>query len=163
MGKRVNPPDFWLQVDKRGDGDCWVWTGKRWPHAGYGKSYGRSQYAHRVAFALVNGPIPDGKHVMHTCDNRLCCNPNHLKLGTHMDNMADRTAKGRTARHYGETNHVAKLSDIDCDTIQQRFDAGETVAAIHRSYSSVTYQNVWQIAKRKGRANGSRLVAPFIT
>ncbi|HEY1878686.1 MAG TPA: HNH endonuclease signature motif containing protein, partial [Caulobacteraceae bacterium] len=75
---------------------CHIWMGWRELH-GYGRMgvKGRSQMVHRVAWELANGPIPDGKIVMHTCDNRRCCNPEHLKLGTHGENLRDRLKKGR--------------------------------------------------------------------
>lgn len=80
---------------KRG---CWEWTGKVLPN-GYGTitTGGKSTQAHRVSYAIFNGPIADGMMVRHTCDNRLCVKPSHLLLGTHADNMDDRDGRSRQA------------------------------------------------------------------
>jgi hypothetical protein len=79
--------------------DCVLWTGYVQPN-GYAKtSYrGRPEWAHRAAWQKANGPIPDGMWVLHRCDVPLCINPDHLFLGTHLDNMADMRAKGRSAK-----------------------------------------------------------------
>lgn len=63
---------------------------------------------HRVAWELVNGPIPGGLHVLHRCDNRKCQNPAHLFLGTNSDNIADKVAKGRAPK--GADNAASKLT-----------------------------------------------------
>ena len=75
---------------------CLEWTGGTTPD-GYGKIKidGVTVVAHRLAWTLTVGPIPEGMCVCHTCDNPPCCNVNHLWLGTNAENMADKMAKGR--------------------------------------------------------------------
>ena len=75
---------------------CLLYTGYI-QNTGYGRiTYeGRREGAHRVAYALKHGPIPAGMSVCHTCDVRLCVNPDHLFLGTQTDNMKDMFRKGR--------------------------------------------------------------------
>lgn len=78
-----------------GDG-CWEWQRAR-NHRGYGLMYyeGRLQPAHRVAWQLYFGPIPEGMQVLHRCDNPPCVRLLHLRLGTISDNARDRVQKGR--------------------------------------------------------------------
>jgi hypothetical protein len=93
---------FWEKVDK--SGDCWLWTGARDQH-GYGSlsvaHEGRERRrsvpvkASRVSWQIHNGPIPAGMWVLHRCDNPPCVRPDHLFLGTQLDNMRDASAKGR--------------------------------------------------------------------
>ena len=80
---------FWSKVDIKGKDNCWNW--KASTSDGYGR-FGIDRViklAHRVSWILTNGPIPEGKLVLHNCDNKLCVNPNHLYIGTHLDNMSD--------------------------------------------------------------------------
>ena len=80
---------------------CWVWQG-----ASKGNGYGNVRLgaknitAHRYAYALFVGEVPDDMDVCHTCDNRFCVNPDHLFLGSRKDNMVDCKEKGRTKGHY---------------------------------------------------------------
>ena len=88
---------FWERV-RKSDG-CWLWTGRHRPD-GYGQlltAERRVVYAHRLAYEIHHGPIPDGMFVCHHCDNTPCVRPDHLFLGTHADNMRDMREKGRAA------------------------------------------------------------------
>lgn len=78
--------------------DCWNWTGQV-SSDGYGKitRANRSVRAHRLAYEVWNGPIPEGLLVRHTCDNTLCINPQHLLTGTPKDNTRDMIERGRGA------------------------------------------------------------------
>lgn len=85
---------------------CWLWTGAL-ARANYGacnlRKYGE-QYAHRAVWRATHGPVPDGLCVLHRCDNTLCCNPEHMLLGTQLENIADRQKKNRQAK--GERNRA---------------------------------------------------------
>lgn len=76
--------------------ECWIWRKSR-SGVGYGdfRLNGEHWQAHRAAYFAFVGPIPDGMHVLHRCDVRLCCNPDHLFLGTNSDNILDSMLKGR--------------------------------------------------------------------
>lgn len=111
---------FWAMVDQSSDESCWPWLGYENTN-GYGHLHyqGRIWTAHRLAWALSYGEIEDkddswhGTVVMHSCDNRLCCNPKHLSLGTQADNIADMEAKGRrvSGRQPGSQNARSKLTE----------------------------------------------------
>ena len=73
--------------DSEEEDSCWEWQKLRYP-TGYGR-FGQL-YAHRVSWEIENGDIPEGLHILHTCDNPPCVNPKHLYVGTHQDNMRDR-------------------------------------------------------------------------
>lgn len=94
---------FWSKVSVLSGAECWLWTGAR-THNGYGKfSDGprvsqRIVRAHRFAWEITHGAVPEGLHVLHHCDRRNCCNPNHLFLGTNEVNVKDKVGKNRQAR-----------------------------------------------------------------
>lgn len=95
---------------------CWEWQGARLPK-GYGRIGidGSVQLVHRVMYTLDQGQIPEGLHVLHSCDNPPCCNPGHLRAGTPSDNMLDAVERGR---HY-------EASRTHCDN-GHAFDAANT-------------------------------------
>src|SRR5690606_18431715 len=87
---------FWSKVTK-GE-SCWEWGGYVDKQSGYGKLAmrpGPPTGAHRVSWQLHNGPIPEGMWVLHSCDNPKCVRPDHLFLGTPLDNSRDMVSKGR--------------------------------------------------------------------
>ncbi|MHB8742598.1 MAG: HNH endonuclease signature motif containing protein [Sulfuricaulis sp.] len=93
---------FWSKVEKS-DG-CWLWRGAIIPK-GYGYFHvggrlGQNLGAHRVSWRITNGEIPKGMFVLHKCDVRNCVRPEHLWLGTAMDNTKDMVAKGRQPKHW---------------------------------------------------------------
>ena len=101
---------FWAKVDRRGPGECWTWKAKVsvW---GYGRFWfdGKTVQAHRFAVATTGMAVPAHFDVLHSCDNKLCVNPNHLRIGTHQENMDDGVARGSFP--FGERNHNAKMTE----------------------------------------------------
>lgn len=120
---------FWSKVDMSGGTDvCWRWMGAMLK-TGYGgvKIGGVSQRAHRVAFELAGNEIPVGMMVLHSCDNPLCCNPAHLRVGSAADNTADARERGRipkaaprpapTRTHRRRVPQPARVEDLPDDLL----------------------------------------------
>lgn len=93
------------------DTGCWEWQRSK-DTKGYGLTgwEGKLEKAHRMAYQAFVSKIPKGMCVLHKCDNRCCCNPKHLFLGTNKDNVDDRVRKGRSAKRHGENNPSVKLT-----------------------------------------------------
>ena len=128
--------DRLLQKAQRSDG-CWIWRGAVNRGAGgYGwfRLDGEAQLAHRASWILHNGPIPDGMHVLHKCDVRLCVNPAHLFLGTNADNVADKVGKGRVSRGEG---HMGRFTEEQIRAM--RASTGTTREIASRFETSSSY------------------------
>ncbi len=134
---------FWSKIRKDGPiptrfpelGPCWLWTAANTSN-GYGRIRvggrgGPQMRAHRLAWELTNGPIGDSSiFVMHKCDNPPCCNPAHLSLGTHAENMADCSVKGRTKEQRGSNHALTKLTEYDVIEMRAAWLRGEKLIDI---------------------------------
>lgn len=102
---------FWAKVDKRGPDECWLWTGVLYPN-GYGRfQYVRRQHvrAHRFAYELLIGPIPEGLVIDHVkergCTSRACVNPAHLEPVTNRENILRGDAPSAVAARKSHCPH----------------------------------------------------------
>lgn len=148
---------FWAKVARGAENECWEWQGTR-----SGNGYGRlarsrkgPEYAHRLSWEYTHGAIPKGMYVLHRCDHRPCCNPAHLFLGTHQDNMDDMARKGRaTGRGLpGEQGSNARLTWSQVNSIRERFARGESKVELAREHG-VTRTNVhWIVTGKSWRQN----------
>lgn len=138
---------FWEKVSKT-DG-CWLWTASL-TRGGYGQFSPRKgviRRAHRIAWLLVNGPVPDGLWVLHRCDTPACVRPDHLFLGTPKDNHADMEAKGRANVPQGSARPQARLSEADVLAIRAERSTGVTGAELARRYG-VHRSSIYHICQR---------------
>lgn len=126
---------------------CLIWKASSNPD-GYGwmRYEGTIELSHRVAWQIKNGPIPDGLFVLHSCDNPPCCNPQHLFLGTHLDNMKDMWAKGRkispkttlTEEVVSEIRQLGRQGNLDLRELGKRF-------GIHKDHAGrIMRRVVWK-------------------
>lgn len=138
---------FWANVDR--SGDCWNWTAWR-DRNGYGSfrinAPRKCVKAHRFSYAIANGGIPSGEHlVCHKCDNPSCVNPSHLFLGSPLTNARDMIQKKRNKPHVGVNNPRAKFDVWDIICIRADRRSYETIA---KDYN-ITAGRVSEIRSRK--------------
>ncbi len=136
-----------LARDSRDEGECRIWTGT-YDDKGYGLLCfkGRRSRAHRFAWIDNYGVIPSGMHVCHHCDRPSCINPNHLFLGTHLENMQDKARKGRQI--FGEKSQNAKLTDANVRAIRDSTESNLVLAkeyGVHNSViSTIRTRKAWK-------------------
>lgn len=160
---------FWPKVNRSGGPNaCWEWLAHR-NASGYGvfrtssTMHGKTGLAHRFAWQLSHGEIPDGLFVCHSCDNRGCCNPSHMFVGTNHDNVQDKMLKGRHvslsgAQHplrirperaaRGERCRKAVLTESAVRRIQQLLKSGASRREIAAEYG-VTRETIGNVANGK--------------
>ena len=122
---------FWKKVEK-GDG-CWNWKGRKCK-SGYGmvslttgQEKALSRKAHRVAYTLAKGPIKPGEFILHSCDNKACCNPDHLRVGTNDDNVRDKLERNRLCKG-------TKINMEIANEIRRRVFNGESKGSLAREF-----------------------------
>lgn len=118
---------FWLQVDRPGPDDCWPWRG--YTEDGYGRFYlnGRMRFAHDLALEWSSGESrPTGRETCHSCNNRICVNPRHLRYDTRLSNVGDMLVAG--------THGAFKLTDEQVREIRRRHAAGAAGASLATEY-----------------------------
>lgn len=144
--------NFESKFSRSGIGECWNWLSGCDGH-GYGAFLvcGKQEMAHRFSYQFYIGEIPEGKCVLHRCDNPKCVNPNHLWIGTKGQNNTDRSNKGRNAKNVqfqdrkGERNARAKLTNEDVINIRKSHLNGVKCAEFY----GVTHALIYAIRKRK--------------
>lgn len=138
---------FFATLAKGEPDECWLWPGSRFQD-GYGSIHsggkiGKPLLAHRVSWEAHNSDPPGTLLVCHKCDVKLCVNPSHLFLGTHLDNNSDRARKNRSAR--GERSPKTTLTEGEVKILRaEHAIGGTTYAALGRKFSvtEVTARNI---------------------
>lgn len=132
---------------------CWLWKGTIAKN-GYGVvkiggRKGKLKYIHRLVAKISFGDLPKGLFVCHTCDNRICCNPDHLFLGLPAENAADAASKKRIKgpRLIGETNPSAKLAETDIHKIRSLWQSGFGFQQIADQFG-VSKNTIWNVVRR---------------
>lgn len=145
---------YWSKVVK--GPDCWLWTGSM-SSKGYGRISAERRHvtASRVAYSLEYGAFDERLHVLHRCDNPSCVRPDHLFLGTQVDNMADMNSKNRHGRsgagenvRKGKSHPFAKIDESCAKQIRERHKSGITMKELASSFG-LNVPSIWRIIHRK--------------
>ena len=142
MSRARNIHDIFKKIDMCG-GDttqCWLWTGavnKKDGRPYYRDASGKSTLAYRIVYELVTGELIGDRYALHQCDNKICCNPRHIRLGTHQENMAEMEQRDR----HGLPKTVVRA-------IRALLDKGRTQEAIAELYG-VSREAISAIATKR--------------
>jgi uncharacterized protein (DUF433 family) len=138
---------FWKFVNVKGPDDCWEWNGTiRGEYGAFGTTDGQIEMAHRVAWKLTNGPIPDGMDILHGCDNPPCCNPNHLHPGTTLENVTDMWNKGRAKKPYSLSKSsvlgIVEMSKKGYKPAEVARQYGTTIMSVYRIMNGTSWSKL---------------------
>lgn len=138
----LQPENFWNKVQKGKEDDCWNWLGAV-TSSGYGSFYyeGKSVTAHRAAAHFTYGtPINAPKNksgdgfLLHACDNRRCCNPKHLHVGSYRSNQLEAYERKRRFAFTGASHANAKLTNKEASVIRVRSALGESSTKLAKEF-----------------------------
>lgn len=134
VGKR-----YWEKVNIKSEDECWEWKAKATYSSGYGCAHFdfgnglKLQGAHRISFYLTNGAIPHKLDILHSCDNKKCCNPKHLSAGTKNQNMKEAWDRGLVSlRPPSVKSH--KITAEQVREIRKRHSGGESRSRLAREF-----------------------------
>lgn len=138
---------YWENVQKKGDDECWPWTGCI-DSTGYGITWinGCKWGAHRFSFLIANGKIDPDLLCLHSCNNRWCVNPRHIRQGTYADNAVDTLRSGNFPR--GEKIGNSKLKPNQVLDLRKRHSQGESMRFLAKVFG-VSFTCVRFAVKRK--------------
>lgn len=139
---------FWNKVSIKTDDTCWEWQSYI-NYDGYGiyRINNKAYRVHRLAYELYhNRPIIEGMIILHSCDNRKCCNPHHLSEGTKNDNSLDMINKGRSCK--GENIKTSKLKKDDVIKIRNLYNENYTYTSLATQYNVSVY-TIYCIVQKK--------------
>lgn len=144
---------FWNKIDKKSIDLCWNWKASK-TKQGYGKLIYKNKttiknlLAHRISYTIHHNEIPKHLIICHKCNNKLCCNPNHLYAGNHKQNCNDSIKAGthfKLTSKIGIEHHDSKLKEHEViEIIKSKLSLSE----LSNKYK-VTKQNIIKIKKRK--------------
>ncbi len=142
---------FMERVSPEALSGCWLWAGATHGETGYGgfkwgARKSKTETTHRVAYKLFKGDIPKGLLVLHSCDVRMCVNPDHLRLGTHKDNSGDAVKRDRTPR--GERVKSAVLTEAQVLECKQSDESTKVLAerfgCSRQNIADIRYGRTWR-------------------
>lgn len=154
MAKKFTVEQFWKRIKIKDVNECWDWLSSL-DTSGYGQltiSY-QNQRAHRIAWEITHGEIPKDKMVLHKCNNKKCCNPNHLYIGDHANNMTDLASTHRQGistggkLYSGEIYLIRKLKILKRDGTNKSYKFSASFVSRMFKVSVVTILNIWKADK----------------
>jgi hypothetical protein len=142
--------NIWARINILSPNECWEVVGKLRNGCGVIMIDYKNYYAHRIIYEEIFGSIPEGLLIRHTCNNRKCCNPNHLKLGTYQDNSNDMVFGGRSSS--GEKRYNSKLTKLQISEIRNLYSTGKYTQEYIGILYEVTIPTIWKIIHKISRS-----------